>query len=158
MQQLLRIERRVVSWTRALALCGFVGPLAVAIVIATSFPIVVAQRQNITIRFLGDVIGPRTALWFDAFGSAVLLAFITFVGWQLSVYAAELIESGRVSWQLRIPVGPYWTIAAAVVVLCIPIQAILVVADVARALTGAPRAQEGTPNDGPGERVPETLA
>ena len=183
MNQLLRLERRVVSWTRVLALAGFVGlmimslsttfdvllrwlanapirglpdivSLAVAVVIATSFPVVVAQRQNITIRFLGDTIGPRTALWFDAFGSAALLVFIALVGWQLAVYAGELLESGRVSWQLRISTGPYWVVAAVIVLLCVPIQTVALVADVMRAITGSPRAREGSPDDS----VPETLA
>lgn len=183
MQGLLLLERRVITLTRALALCGFVGlmvmslsttldvllrwlanapikglpdivSLAVAVVIATSFPIVVAQRQNITIRFLGDWIGPRTALWFDVFGSAALLVFIALVGWQLSVYAGELLESGRLSWQLRIEVGPYWAVAAGIVVLCVPIQVVMCVADIGRALTGTPRAIEGAPED----QLPETLA
>jgi TRAP-type C4-dicarboxylate transport system permease small subunit len=183
MNQLLRLEQLVVSGTRALAFCGFVGlmvmsisttldvllrwlanipikglfdivSLAVVIVIATSFPVVIAQRQNITIRFLGDVIGPRTALWFDAVGSAALLVFITLVGWQMAVYAGELIESGRTTWQLRIHTGPYWSVAAGIVLLCIPIQTIAFVADIMRAITGAPRAREGGPDDS----VPETLA
>ena len=183
MDLLLRLERFIIFWTRALALAGFVGlvvtslsttidvllrwlanspikglpdviSLAVVIVIATSFPVVIAQRQNITIRFLGDVIGPRVALWFDAFGSVVLLVFIALVGWQVSVYAGELIASGRTTWQLRIPSGPYWLAAAAIVLLCVPIQAVAVVADVVRAVTGAPRAREGGLEDS----VPETLA
>jgi len=182
MQRLLLLERRVITLTRALALGGFVGlmvmslsttldvllrwlanmpikglpdivSLAVAIVIATSFPIVVAQRQNITIRFLGDWIGRRTALWFDVFGSAALLVFIALLGWQLAVYAGELLESGRLSWQLRINVGPYWAVAAGIVVLCVPIQVIALVADIGRAITGSPRASEGAPDE-----LPETLA
>jgi TRAP-type C4-dicarboxylate transport system permease small subunit len=182
MQRLLLLERRVIALTRALALGGFVGlmvmslsttldvllrwlantpikglpdilSLAVAIVIATSFPIVVAQRQNITIRFLGDWIGRRTALWFDVFGSAALLVFIALLGWQLAVYAGELLESGRVSWQLRINVGPYWAVAAGIVALCVPIQAVALIVDIGRAITGSPRAAEGAPDD-----LPETLA
>ena len=104
----------LLRWLANLPIKGLsdVVSLAVAIVIATSFPIVIAQRQNITIRFLGDVIGPRTALWFDAFGSAALLVFITLVGWQIAVYAGELIESGRTTWQLRLPSGPFWSVAA----------------------------------------------
>ena len=37
---------------------------------------------------------------------------------------------------------PYWAVATAVVMLCIPVQAIAFVADVARAITGAPPARE----------------
>ena len=121
--------------------------LAIAVVIATSFPVVIAQRQNITIRFLGDAIGPRTALWFDVFGSGALLVFITLLGWQLAVYAGELWESGRTTWQLRIPVWPYWSIAAAIALLCIPIQAVALLADIMRAMIGASRAPEGGPED-----------
>jgi TRAP-type C4-dicarboxylate transport system permease small subunit len=182
MNRILSLERRVVVWTRAIALCGLVGllivslttsldvllrwianapikglfdinSLAVAIVLGSCFPIVIAQRQNITIRFLGDVIGPRTARWFDVIGSAGLLVFIVCVGWQLAVYAHELQQSGRTTWQLRISVAPYWWLAAGLVLLCVPIQAMAFVADVMRAITGTPRAREGG-----GDGLGETLA
>lgn len=166
-----RLESRIIRGTRAIAIVGFVGlllvalltmvdvtlrwvanapikglndinGLAVAIVIASCLPLVVAQRQNISIRFLGDAVGPAATRWLDAFGSGALLAFVALIGWQLTMHTAGMAESGRTTWHLRIPVTPYWSIATGVVLLCVPAQAIAFVADVVRAVTGAPRAAD----------------
>lgn len=171
MDFVFRLESRIIRGTRAIAIVGFVGllvvalltmldvglrwiasapikglndinGLAVAIVIASCLPLVVAQRQNISIRFLGDAAGPGAARWLDAFGSGALLAFVALIGWQLAMHTAGMAESGRTTWHLRIPVTPYWSIATGVVLLCVPAQAIAFVADVVRAATGAPRAAE----------------
>jgi hypothetical protein len=97
---------------------------------------VIAERQNIVIRFLGDALGAAPGRWLEALGSAALLAFVALVGWQLVVYTAGLAEAGRTTWHLRIPVTPYWSVATAIVLLCIPAQAIAVAADVVRAMEG----------------------
>jgi TRAP-type C4-dicarboxylate transport system permease small subunit len=162
-----RLESRIIRGTRAIAVVGFTGllavavttmldvllrwvanapikglndinGLAVAIVIASCLPLVVAQRQNISIRFLGEAAGPAAARWLDAFGSGALLAFVALIGWQLAMYTAGLAESGRTTWHLRIPVTPYWSVATGVVLLCVPAQAIAFVADVVRAFGGTP--------------------
>ena len=176
MELVFRIEGAIIRGTRALAIVGFVAlllvalttmvdvalrwlasapvkglndinGLAVAIVIASCLPLVVAQRQNISIRFLGEAIGPAATRWLDAFGSAALLAFVALVAWQLARHTAGMAESGRTTWHLRIPVTPYWTAATLLVALCIPAQAIALVADIVRAITGAPRRAEEPAED-----------
>jgi TRAP-type C4-dicarboxylate transport system permease small subunit len=161
------IERRIRGWTKAVAIVGLLGllvvsittmldvflrwianapfrglndinGLAVAIVIAACLPLVVAERQNITIRFLGDAVGPRVSRWLDAFGSAALLAYVALIGWQLVVYTADLAESGRTTWFLMLPVTPSWVVATILVLLCVPIQAVAFAVDVVRAVTGIP--------------------
>jgi TRAP-type C4-dicarboxylate transport system permease small subunit len=168
----VRLERRIARWSRGVAFVGaaallvvavgtlldvglrwgFNSPirglndingLAVPIVIAACFPLVIAMRQNISIRFLGDALGPAAARWLEVFGSLALLAFVVLVGWQLALHTAEMARSGRTTWQLLIPVTPWWTIATAVVLLCVPIQAVATAVDIARAAAGvAPRRQD----------------
>src|SRR6185503_9205067 len=123
MSFVFELERRIIRATRALAIVGFVvllvaslttmldvalrwvanapikglsdfEALAVAIVIASCLPLVVAQRQNISIRFLGDALGPAASRWLDAFGALALLAFVTLIAWQLALYTAGMAESG----------------------------------------------------------------
>lgn len=167
MAALVALEARLVRWARMIALAGFAGllvvagatmldvvlrwlfnrpikglidvtELAVVVVLAACFPVVIAQRGNITIRFLGAAAGPRVARWLDAFGSLALLAFVALVSWQLVAYTAELAASGRTTWLLRLPVTPSWAVATAIVALCVPVQAVAAAADVARALGRAP--------------------
>jgi TRAP-type C4-dicarboxylate transport system permease small subunit len=183
MRFLVELEARIVRWTRMVAFAGLAGllvvsgatmidvglrwlanrpikgliditELAVAIVLAACFPLVVAQRQNIAIRFLGRGLGTGATRWLDAFGSALLFVFVALIAWQLVVYTVELAESHRTTWLLRIPVTPYWAIAAAIVALCVPVQAVAAAADIARAITGAPPAREGAPADEGGESAP----
>lgn len=172
MALVFRLEGAIIRGTRALAIVGFcalllvslttmadvalrwlanapikglsdIEGLAVAIVIASCLPLVVAQRQNISIRFLGDALGPAASRWLDAFGSLALLVFVALIAWQLALHTAGMAESGRTTWHLRIPVTPYWSVATLLVALCVPAQAIAFLADVVRAITGAPpRAEE----------------
>ena len=166
-----RLERRIRGWTRAVAIIGLGGllvisittmldvglrwlvnapirglndinALAVAIVIAACFPLVVAERQNITIRFLGGAVGPGISRWLDAFGSALLLAYVGVLGWQLALYTADLADAGRTTWFLLLPMTPSWVVASLLMLLCVPIQAVAFAVDVARAVTGAPPAPE----------------
>ncbi len=175
------LESRIIRATRALAIVGFVvlllaslttmvdvalrwlanAPikglsdiegLAVVIVIASCLPLVVAQRQNISIRFLGEALGPAASRWLDAFGSLVLLAFVALIAWQLALYTAGMAESGRTTWLLRISVTPYWSAATALVALCVPAQAIAFVADVVRAISGAPPRVDEDAEDADGAR------
>ena len=162
-----RLERRIRGWTRGIAIVGLLGllvisistmvdvllrwianapfkglndinVLAVVIVIAACLPLVVAERQNITIRFLGGALGPAISRWLDAFGSALLLAYVGVLGWQLALYTADLAEAGRTTWFLLLPVTPSWVVASILVLLCVPIQAVAFAVDVVRAVTGAP--------------------
>jgi len=176
MSLVFRLEQRIGRWTRAIAMVGFLGllgvalattvdvllrwianapikglndinGLVVAIVIASCLPLVIAERQNISIRFLGNALGTAQSRWLEALGSAALLVFVALVGWQLVLHTAGMAESGRTTWHLRIPVTPYWSVATAVVLLCIPAQAIAFVADVVRAATGAPPARTRDPEN-----------
>ncbi len=168
MPLVFRLEERIGRWTRAIAVAGFVclllvalgttvdvllrwianapikglndvNGLVIAIVVASCLPLVIAERQNIAIRFLGDGLGAAPSRWLEALGSAALLAFVALVGWQLVLHTMGMAESGRTTWHLRLPVTPWWSVATAIVLLCIPAQAIALVADVVRAVSGAPR-------------------
>ncbi|HZM34066.1 MAG TPA: TRAP transporter small permease subunit [Burkholderiales bacterium] len=174
-----RLEEQIGRWTRAIASAGFlvlvavallatvdvllrwianapikglhdINGLAIVIVIASCFPLVIAQRRNISIRFLGESLGAPAARWLDAAGSGALLAFVALIGWQLMLHTVSLAESSRTTWHLRIAVAPYWTIATAVVLLCIPAQAVAFLADVLRAATDEPPSWRTSTEDGDG--------
>jgi TRAP-type C4-dicarboxylate transport system permease small subunit len=167
-----RVEATIAGWSRNVAVVGVLALLVISavtladvllrwianapirglndvlmitapVVIAACFPLVIARRENIVIRMLGQAISPRTSLWLDAFGSLALLGFVTLVGWQLVVYTVELGRANRTTWQLLIPVAPFWTIATSLVLLCIPAQAAALASDVARAISGTPRPPHG---------------
>jgi TRAP-type C4-dicarboxylate transport system permease small subunit len=172
--RLLRAEQRLARWTSTLAFVGVIALLVVAgttlvdvllrwianspitglndinslaapIVIASCLPLVIAHRQNISIRLLGDALGRRPSRWLDAFGSVCLLVFIVLVAWQLTLYTAELSRANRTTWQLLIPVAPSWIAATLLVWLCVPIQAAACANDFAAAIGVA--ADDNAPED-----------
>ncbi len=164
METLLKLERQVVPLTRVVALIGLMGLLvqasltmadvllrwlantpihgledingiAIAIVIASCFPIVIARRTNIAITFLGSAFGRTGKNRLEAMASIALLIFLILIGWQLIVFTGELAESGRTTWLLQLPVTPYWIIATGVYLLCIPVQIVIVLTDIGRAFS-----------------------
>jgi TRAP-type transport system small permease protein len=174
MASILRMEALVRRWARLLGSIGCMGLLLGAaamtldvlmrwianapirgmndlnqliflVGIAACMPLVVAERANISFRMLGEALGTRTSAWLDVVGSAALLLFVVLVGWQLVVYTIELAQSGRTTWQLRIPVTPCWVVATGLVLLCIPVQAAALLLDIVRAAAG----QVSSRADGP---------
>lgn len=161
-----RYWQRMLQTTRALALVGFFGLLVLAlmttvdilcrwlinqpiygvndvsaivmaVVIAACLPANLAERQNITVEFLGGALGPRGKAALDAFGGIVTLLFVTVLAWRFIPYSAEIARSGQTTWVLKLPVAPAWWVATALLMLSVPVQLVVIAADVARML--APR-------------------
>lgn len=114
-----------------------VSAIVMAMVIAACLPANLAARQNITVEFLGNLLGPRAKAALDGFGGIVTLAFVAVMAWRFVPYTIEATESGQTTWVLKIPVAPGWWIATALLLLSVPVQITVVVFDFARAF--APR-------------------
>jgi TRAP-type C4-dicarboxylate transport system permease small subunit len=99
--------------------------LMVAIIIATFFPMAIAERHHVTIRFLGNALGPKVSAWLDLFGAALTLLFFVVLGWQLVRYTNDLFANQEATWLLGWPVGPWWATATAFMILCVPIQIVM---------------------------------
>ncbi len=104
-----------------------IGRLMVAIVIASFFPIALAERHHITIGFLGKFLGRRADAWLQAFASLVTGVFFVFLGWQFILYTTELHTSGETTWLLGLAVAPWWGAATLFLLFCVPIQLLVVV-------------------------------
>lgn len=173
---LARWEARAARWMRAVALIGLTAlmieaaivstdgllrsfasapipgleeiiQIATAIIIASCFPVVVAQRSNITIRFLGHLIGPRGNAWLEALGGTVLLVFLSVIAWQLAVFTQGLIEDKETSLVLLIPKAPSWIVATTIFALSLPALALIIAIDVVRAVTGLGIVKAGGAHD-----------
>lgn len=114
-----------------------VSAIVMAMVIAACLPANLAARQNITVEFLGNLLGPRAKAALDGFGGIVTLAFVAIMAWRFIPYTWEVTASGQTTWVLKIPVAPGWWIATAFLLLSVPVQLTVVAFDFARAF--APR-------------------
>lgn len=121
-----------------------VSQLAFAIIIAACFPAGLVQGRNITIRFLGKGLGPRAALWLEALGAVVTFAFFIMVVWQIAAFAYDEMANDRYTQTLEMLTAPWWWVVTAIMIMCVPVQFVISMVAVARAVTGraAPGAED----------------
>ena len=163
MIRLLGIERHVVRWARAIAFVGLIGLLVMAlailadvtlrwlfnspipgledlngvlvsIIVASFFPALLIERKNVSLELFGRLVAPARREWFNSFGHLVTLVFIAVIAWQLVLHAGSVGE--QVTLILRLPTAPGWWFAAAVFALCVPVQLLVFLVHLARAVTG----------------------
>lgn len=99
-----------------------------AIVIASSFPLCIAQRGNITIRFLGKFLGSGMSNLFEAFGNLVMCGIFVLMAWQLWLYADQLMQDGQTTYILNWPVSPWWRVVTVLVVVNVLVSLVMAVA------------------------------
>jgi TRAP-type C4-dicarboxylate transport system permease small subunit len=113
-----------------------VSKLVVAIAIAAFFPAALADRHHISITFLGKLAGPRGHAWLETLSACVTSVFFFAVGWEFVAYTAQVKDAGETTWILAWPVAPWWTVVTAFMIVCIPVQVVVFVAEIGRALRG----------------------
>ncbi len=151
-----RLERAVTRITRMIALIGLVGLLTLALatvldvmlrwifnspivglndtyslfaalIIASCFPLCIYRRGNITIRFLGNILGTRARNILDVFGGLVSLMIFSIMAWQLWRYTDQLARDGETTWVLNWPVSPWWRVVSILIIICAPVTLITVI-------------------------------
>ena len=144
----------LLRWLFSAPIEGFedVGELLFAVIVATCFPAGLLQGHNITIRFLGRGLGKRTALWLEWFGATLTLVFFVFVAWQLVIFAVDEMENHRFTQTLEMATAPWWWAVTAIIAVCVPVQFLVAVAALVRAITGR------VPDTSAHEETPDFLA
>jgi len=151
-----RLEKAVTRITRMIALIGLVGLLTLALgtvldvmlrwifnspivglndtyslftalIIASCFPLCIYRRGNITIRFLGNILGSRARHLLDVFGGLVTLIIFSMMAWQLWRYTDQLASDGETTWVLNWPVSPWWRVVSILILICAPVTLLTVI-------------------------------
>ncbi len=102
-----------------------------ALVVASFFPSAFAERGHISINFLSAILPRAGRKAVAVLASIVTLAFTGVIGWQFILYCMEVYEAGETTWLLGISVTPWWMGVTALLMLCIPVQLIVLLADLA---------------------------
>lgn len=66
----------------------------------------------------------------------MVLAVVTVMAWQFWRFSYDVAEAGDTTPILRVPLAPWWYVSTAIVTACVPVQVIVVVGNVVRAVTG----------------------
>ena len=96
--------------------------LVVIIIIASCLPLVCAERNHITVRLLGTILGKRANEIFEAFGALITMIIFGLMAWQLWIYTNELAASNQTTWLVLLPISPWWRVGTILIALCFPIQ------------------------------------
>ncbi len=116
-----------------------VSGLMISIIVASLFPAILIGRQNIRVTIFGRFLTPKAATWLDVFGHFVLLAFITIIAWQFTLYAAE--TRAQTTLILRLPTAPTMWLTAAILLACAPIQGFVLLTEIIKITKPQPRRQ-----------------
>lgn len=111
-----------------------VNGILIGIIVMSFFPALLVDRGNVTLEFAGRLLGPRAGDWLDTFAHFVTLALMTLIAWQLVGHAARI--STQETLILRLPTAPGWWLTAALAAVCVPVQGIVFLVHLARAITG----------------------
>ncbi len=165
-----KLEAQAANISRILALIGFIGlillslatiadvfmrwlfndpitgvrdtySLFLGIILASSFPLLMAERSNITIRFLGKLLGRRAGKVLDLFGGLATMVFIYLAASRTWSYANELAESNDTTWLLGWAIAPWWKATATLFFFSILVLIIVFIQD-ARSIGSVEGAQE----------------
>ena len=102
------------------------GELLFPIVIASCFPALLIQQKNLTIRVLGRFAGAGAARWGDMAAALAALVFFMLLSLQVAQMTLDFYSTGRTTATIEIPTAPFWMIATSMLLLCIPIQLLVV--------------------------------
>jgi TRAP-type C4-dicarboxylate transport system permease small subunit len=115
--------------------------LFLGIILASSFPLLMAERGNITIRFLGKMLGYRAGKMLDLLGGLATMGFIYLAASKTWQYANELIVNNDTTWLLMWPTAPWWKATAALLFCSIVVLIIVFIQD-ARSIRSGPDIQK----------------
>jgi tripartite ATP-independent transporter DctM subunit len=114
-----------------------IGQLILAVIIAASFPAVLAARGNLVIDFLTGAFPPRVKRWLAAAGGLLMLGFLALLAWRMGFYAAELGARNSITLNLAVPTAPFWWAVTALLGICVAVQGVVLAAQIGEAIAGA---------------------
>ena len=102
------------------------GGLLFPIVIASCFPAVVIRQKNLTIRARRRRAGDSAARWADVAAAVAVLVFFALLGLQFVQMTLNFHAAGRTTATIEIPTALFWMVATSILLLCVPIQLLVV--------------------------------
>lgn len=128
------------------------GRYNLAVIVSSFFPLCLVGGHFVTIRFLGRAVGGRWSLWLEAFGALATLFVFSLFAWQFFRFTLyDVTFTGLASPVLEVPQAPWWWIVTTIIWICVPIQIVVLVESIMRAIRGIPRshaAEEETADAG----------
>jgi TRAP-type C4-dicarboxylate transport system permease small subunit len=109
-----------------------INQLLISVILASFFPILLINSKNITIDFLGQILGEKIKVWLDALGQLVTLLLFVLVVWQLTIFSIEV--SNQHTLILQVPIAPFWWLTSGLIALCLPAQLLVTLSTIHQAI------------------------
>jgi TRAP-type C4-dicarboxylate transport system permease small subunit len=117
------------------AMSEIVG-LLVTLSIALFFPLTLWDDHNLTISYLGDMLGGAWLRWLRVLGAIATLFFFALICWRLVLYAIDTYESGETTPMAGIEIFSVWWLVGLSFALAVVIQVYLLARCTGAAVTG----------------------
>ena len=128
--------------------------LFTAVIIASCFALCIAEKNNITIRFVGSALKPRGRYSLEAFGNLVTMLVFAVLAWRMWAYANELAVDGETTMVLAWSFSPWWRIVSVLFGICVPVQFVVFLSSLGCVLSGrTPRESAQTSTEKSGENA-----
>lgn len=119
------------------------GRYNLAVIVVSFFPVCLVGGHFVTIRFVGRALGSKRALWLEVVGGTATLFIFALLAWQFFRFTLyDVTLTGLDTPVLEIPQAPWWWVVTIIIVLCVPIQIVVLAEAVLRAMRGRPRRDE----------------
>jgi len=123
--------------------------LMLAVVVSSFFPVGLVGGHFVTIRFLGKALGARAGCWLEVAGGTGTLFVFVLLAWQFFRFTLyDVTLTGLATTVLELPQAPWWWVVTAVIVICVPLQAAVLIDAVVRAVKGRQPAYEAREGKG----------
>ena len=109
-----------------------INQLLISVILASFFPILLINSKNITIDFLGRILGEKIKVWLDVLGQLVTLLLFVLVVWQLTIFSIEV--SNQHTAILQVPIAPFWWLTSGLIALCLPAQLLVTLSTIHQAI------------------------
>jgi TRAP-type transport system small permease protein len=132
-----------------------IADLVVVFAAASCFPISLIEQDHVAVRAVGRLHW-RLREYLELLGHSVLFVVFALIAWQLTVYTIDVYTAGQTTWLMHIPVWPLWIATTIVMMVCLPIQVMVIGHQVRRCLSQIPIASlhaEGPSEEGINEEV-----
>jgi TRAP-type mannitol/chloroaromatic compound transport system permease small subunit len=117
--------------------------LILAVIVSAFFPVGLAGGHFVTIRFLGKALGSKGGAWLEVAGGLGTLFVFVLLAWQFfrfTLFDVTLTGLGTVV--LELPQAPWWWVVTVIIMACVPVQLVVVIDAIIRAVNGRPPAYE----------------
>jgi TRAP-type C4-dicarboxylate transport system permease small subunit len=106
------------------------GSVVAAAAMSSCIPYVIANRANITIRFVSNFIGGWSSRIADIVAACLIVVVLVGMAYEFYLFASQALRVGEMTPLLGIPVAPFWYWVDAMLALASVVQAKIVVDDI----------------------------